>query len=150
MKPPAHNYMQEFRELTSDVSEAMEEMDDPVAVGRMLFTIAEEKKANNLVVKDLSSKFDQIISKLDRIATLLEAQAETQNESDNHSISERDEEILEFIKTKKRVCADDLQDHFNYKGRNAASARLNKLFRDDLVEKIYAGKTVYYSLKAAQ
>jgi predicted HTH transcriptional regulator len=148
MKPPASpNYAQEFKELTGEVTEAMEEMADPVNQGLMLFTIAEEKKSNNLVVKDINSKFDQILSKLDRIATLMEEQVQNREESGLHSISDRDEEIIEFIREKKKVCADDLQDHFNYKGRNAASARLNKLFRDKLVEKIPAGKTVYYMMR---
>jgi predicted HTH transcriptional regulator len=148
MKPPSSpNYAQEFKDLTGEVTEAMEEMADPINQGLMLYTIAEEKKSNNLVVKDIASKFDQILNRLERIATLMEQQAQNREENSQHGISDRDEEIIEFIKTKKKVCADDLQDHFNYKGRNAASARLNKLFSHKLVEKIYAGKTVYYMMR---
>jgi len=144
------SYNEEFRELTGDLSEAVHE--DSVAIGSMLYTIAEEKKNNNLVVKDINGKFDQMMAKLDKIATLLEIIAE-KNEAasntrpDNIDISDRDEEILEFVKAQKRVCADDVQNFFKYRGRNAASARLNKLFRDNIVEKVYAGRNVYYTLK---
>jgi DNA repair exonuclease SbcCD nuclease subunit len=161
MKPQSSpNYAQEFKELTSDISdlkEGFEYQDEVEKLNRflllaeekaaMMHVISEERKSSNLVVKDIGSKFDQILSRLDRIATLLEEQAQNREENETIGISDRDEEIIEFIKTKKKVCADDLQDHFSYKGRNAASARLNKLFRDKLVEKIYAGKTVYYMMR---
>ena len=146
------NYADEFKELTGDLADAVYDV-DPVAVGQMLYRIAEEKKSNNLVVKDINGKFDQMMAKLDRIATLLEEAAkrsETQvaaKRPDNIDISDRDQEILEFVKSRKKVCADDVQDHFKYRGRNAASARLNKLFRDNVVDKIYAGRNVYYALR---
>jgi len=153
MKSQASDYGQEFRELTGNLTAAVEEVNDPVAIATMLYAIAEEKKSGNLVVKDISGKFDQMMSKLDRIATLLEDMsakseaANSPNRPDNIDISDRDHEILEFVRTHKRVCADMVQDHFNYRGRNAASARLNKLFRDNVLEKVYAGRNVYYTLK---
>jgi hypothetical protein len=155
MKNTTHsssNYADEFRELTGDLADAVYDV-DPVAVGQMLYRIAEEKKSNNLVVKDINGKFDQMMAKLDRIATLLEEAAKRSEmpvvakRPDNIDISDRDQEILEFVKTRKKVCADDVQDHFKYRGRNAASARLNKLFRDNIVDKVYAGRNVYYTLR---
>ena len=147
------SYADEFKELTGDLADAVYDV-DPVAVGQMLYRIAEEKKSNNLVVKDINGKFDQMMAKLDRIATLLEEAAKRSETApaisrrpDNVDISDRDQEILEFVKSRKKVCADDVQDHFKYRGRNAASARLNKLFRDNVVEKVYAGRNVYYALK---
>lgn len=144
----------EFRELTSGITETMEDVGDAIAIGKMLFLISEEKKSNNLVVKDINGKFDQMMAKLDRIATLLEEAAKrsemmpaASKRPDNIDISDRDQEILEFVRSHKKVCADDVQDHFKYRGRNAASARLNKLFRDNVVDKIYAGRNVYYTLR---
>ena len=151
MKNQATSYGQEFRELTGNLSDAVEEMSDPVAIATMLYAIAEEKKSGNLVVKDISGKFDQMMSRFERIATLLE-NISVKNETagrrqDNVDISDRDQEILEFVKSHKRVCADDVQEHFKYRGRNAASARLNKLFRDNILDKVYAGRNVYYAPK---
>jgi len=46
------------------------------------------------------------------------------------------------------VCADDIQQEFKYKGRNAASARLSKLFGRSILEKEYVGRKVFYKLKS--
>ena len=148
MKNPQTNYSEEFRELTEDLSEAVYQMSDPVAIATMLYSIAEEKKSSNLVVRDINGKFDHMMEKLDRVANLLEGISQgmvTPNRMMEHpEISERDQEIMKFVRSKERVCADDVQGHFKYKGRNAASARLSKLFRDNMLEKIYAGRKVYY------
>lgn len=148
MKNPQTNYNEEFRELTEDLSEAVYQMSDPVAIATMLYSIAEEKKSSNLVVRDINGKFDHMMEKLDRVANLLEGISQGMvtpgREIGQPEISDRDQEILNFVRSKERVCADDVQDHFKYKGRNAASARLSKLFRDNMLEKIYAGRKVYY------
>lgn len=151
MRSQSPNYTEEFRELTEDLSDAVQQMADPVSIATMLYTIAEEKKSNNLVVRGINSKFDLLVSKLDRITELLEnlsGPTESHDSSPAHvDISERDQEILDFVRTKMKVCADDVQNHFKYKGRNAASARLNKLFREKRLEKVYAGRNVYYTIK---
>ncbi|MBN2251123.1 MAG: helix-turn-helix transcriptional regulator [Candidatus Altiarchaeota archaeon] len=151
MKTHTSSYNQEFQELTEDLQDAVREMSDPVAIATMLYTIAEEKKSNNLVVRDINGKFDHMMEKLDRIADLLEKFAEKSAtisaKPDNIDISDRDQEILSYVRSHGKVCADDVQDHFQYKGRNAASARLNKLYRDGVVEKLYAGRNVYYMIK---
>lgn len=146
------NYQQEFEELTEDLSSAIDDMGDPVAIGTMLYSIAEEKKSNNLIVRDINAKFDNIAEKLDKIYGKLSVLAEHgvphQVENPSVSISERDEEILEFVKSEGKACADDVQSKFEYKGRNAASARLSRLFKDNLLEKVYHGRKVYYVAKS--
>ena len=146
------NYQQEFEELTEDLSSAIDDMGDPVAIGTMLYSIAEEKKSNNLIVRDINAKFDNIAEKLDKIYGKLSVLAEQgithQVENPSVAISERDEEILEFVKSNGKACADDVQSKFEYKGRNAASARLSRLFKDNLLEKVYHGRKVYYVAKS--
>lgn len=147
------SYSDEFDQLTGEISDVVEEIPDPVVVGKLLYNIASEKKSYNLVVRDINAKFDQLAVKLDRIATLLEQinqkkeETETVRRSENIDISDRDKEILDFVRARKRVCADDVQDHFQYKGRNAASARLHRLYRDNVLEKVHAGRNVYYTLR---
>jgi hypothetical protein len=134
-------------------------MSDPVAIATMLYSIAEEKKSSNLVIRDINGKFDNMIGKLERILINLEElnrklnspqtnaqQASATTQSCN--LSDRDNEVLDFVSLKKRVCADDLQKRFKYRGRNAASARLSKLFKDNILEKTYVGKKVFYVTKA--
>ena len=146
------SYSDEFDQLTGEISDVVEEIPDPVVVGKLLYNIASEKKSYNLVVRDINAKFDQLAVRLDRIATLLEQINQKKEEtevrrSENIDISDRDKEILDFVRARKRVCADDVQDHFQYKGRNAASARLHRLYRDNVLEKVHAGRNVYYTIR---
>ncbi len=153
MKGSLTDYNKEFKELTEDISEAIYQMSDPVAIATMLYSIAEEKKSSNLVVRDINSKFDHMMKKLERIADLLENISQRMDAPNKKlepsEISDRDREILNFVRSKGRVCAGDVQKHFKYRGRNAASARLNKLFRDNMLKKIYAGRNVYYTMKSS-
>jgi len=146
------NYQQEFEELTEDLSSTIDDMGDPVAIGTMLYSIAEEKKSNNLIVRDINAKFDNIAETLDKIyeklSVLTEHGISHQVKNPSVSISERDEEILNFVKSNGKACADDVQSKFEYRGRNAASARLSRLFKDNLLEKVYQGRKVYYVAKS--
>ena len=54
------------------------------------------------------------------------------------------EECFAFAKEHGRVDAEMLKSQFDYKGKNAASARLNALYKTKLLKKGRAGKKVYY------
>jgi len=58
-----------------------------------------------------------------------------------------DERIVGFVGSRGAVCAQDVQTQFKYKGKNAASARLNKLASMGVLEKQQAGRRVYYRLR---
>ncbi|RLI92973.1 MAG: hypothetical protein DRO95_00940 [Candidatus Altiarchaeales archaeon] len=160
MRDPITDYEKEFDELVGDLSETIKEMADPVSIATMLYSIAEERKSNNIIVREINAKFDAILEKLgnmDRIVERLERIGEqlselnekfqTKTEGAVIELSERDREILEFVRERKRVCADDIKRKFKYRGRNAASARLSKLFKDNLLEKVYVGRKVYYKVR---
>ena len=61
-------------------------------------------------------------------------------------LSEVDERILSFIKEKGIVTAEDVRRAFGYKGRNAASARLNHLYKLGLLDKKQVGRKVVFML----
>ncbi|MFH0860594.1 MAG: hypothetical protein V1921_05290 [Candidatus Altiarchaeota archaeon] len=150
MKGSINNHVQEFDELVGDLSESIRNISDPMAVGAMLYSIAQEKKSSNLVIRDINAKFDQMIQKLEEISEKIGKISDTFSKSDANDVelSERDQEVLDFIKESERVCADDVQGKFQYRGRNAASARLSKLFKEQKVKKIYVGRKVYYTIKS--
>ncbi len=152
MKESLTDYDKEFEEIVGNLSDTVHEMSDPVAIATMLYTLAEERKSSNLVIRDINAKFDNILAKLDDISNRLhkfESRQEAHVEEHNAvELSDRDREIMDYVIKNKRACADDLQEKFNYRGRNAASARLSKLFRDKMLEKIYVGRKVYYQCKA--
>ncbi len=148
MKDSLTNYDREFEEIVGNLADTVQDMSDPVAIATMLYTIAEEKKNGNLVIRDINAKFDNILEGLKDISTRLddlESKVEVPSRGDTtFEISDRDREILSYVTSNRRVCADDIQEKFQYRGRNAASARLSKLFRENLVEKVYVGRKVYY------
>jgi len=48
------------------------------------------------------------------------------------------------VKTSGKASAEEVRAKFKYKGKNAASARLNRLCDMGLLEKQQAGKKVYF------
>ncbi len=54
---------------------------------------------------------------------------------------------MSLVKTQKRVTASDVQKKLNYKGTNAASARLNNLFKQGLLDKKQVGRKVFFVIK---
>jgi predicted HTH transcriptional regulator len=154
MRQSNKTHNREFDEMVGDLSQAIHEMSDPVAIATMLYSIAEEKKSSNLVVRDINGKFDQLMQKLTEVAESLKNLNETiksaPKPANGHPAtepSERDQEVLDFVAKQKRACAEELQEQFHYRGRNAASARLSKLFKEGKLKKIYVGRKVYYTLK---
>jgi len=59
-------------------------------------------------------------------------------------VSGLDAKILQIVQLKNIACADDVKQELGYKGRNAASARLNKLYQQGLLERHQLGHRVYY------
>lgn len=62
-------------------------------------------------------------------------------------LASADEQIVQFIRLRDAVCAEDVRIEFKYKGRNAASARLNKLAQMGVLDKQQVGRQVYYKIK---
>ncbi|MFH1721847.1 MAG: hypothetical protein ABH950_04490 [Candidatus Altiarchaeota archaeon] len=163
MRESHNSHEEEFQKLTGDITSAMGNVQDSIAMAQLLYTIAEEKKSNNILIKDIQGKFDNILVKLERfeeilvkLEELVEILQETRmhkpdpktiTDEPNIEPSEKDLQVLDFVEKQGRVCAEDLQEKFEYKGRNAASARLSKLFRDGYLQKTYQGRKVYYTHK---
>jgi len=140
MKESVVGHDEQFKNLVGDLSESVQKANDPVAIGLMLYSIAEERRSTNLIMRDLNAKIDAITSKIDE----LESKIETKPEPKRNTLSDRDQEILNYVKTHGMISAQQLQQKFKYKGKNAASARLSKLFHDGWLKKDYAGRKVYY------
>jgi hypothetical protein len=68
------------------------------------------------------------------------------------AVSTIDKGILQIIQLSPdgMACADDIRARMNYRGRNAASARLNKLHQLGVLERYQIGKKVYYKYDAGK
>jgi len=124
----------DFRsQLKSDLEENMKKFNDPIVIGELLYKLLEERENTNRILKNILAKLE----KLETSAAPIKAAEEV-------ILPSRDEEILGFLKETGKATAEDVRARFRYKGKNAACARLNKLFELELVEKRQVGKKVFY------
>ncbi len=92
-------------------------------------------------LRAIAGRLENIEKRLDGI------ERELGKEASEEILGDVDERIIEFVKKNGKACAEDLQRAFNYRGKNAASARLNRLHSQGLLEKKQAGRRVYYFAK---
>ncbi len=120
----------------------------PDAAGAYLM-LANAMKVMNSRLDDLASRLNHLENVID--ADLDEVQGATQPEELTTTtkvvpISEIDKRILQSIQRLDLACADDIKKAMNYKGRNAASARLKRLEKDQLIARYQLGRKVYYKM----
>lgn len=128
-------------EIQSDLEANMDKFNDPVVLGELLYKLLEERENTNRILKNILSKLENIEGK---------AQPEIQAQvkaMDAPILPEIDERILKFVHEKGKASAEDVRKAFKYKGKNAASARLNKLYELGLLEKRQVGKKVFFFAK---
>ncbi|MGC8567800.1 MAG: hypothetical protein ACP5RP_00865 [Candidatus Micrarchaeia archaeon] len=123
----------------------------------LLKFMIEENKKTTMLLKKMSDNIDEIESaminviqdekedKEEKSAPLQEEEITTKE----IPISEQDKKILQFIQIKGMACADDIKNLMGYKGRNAACARLNSLYKNNLLSRYQLGHKVYYKFNAA-
>jgi len=129
----------EYEALLFDVKYDKEQFKDNATIGLLLYRLAKERETSN-------GLFREIGAKLDRIASLLEKRPMT--EQVTSIISDIDQKILAHIQRNGKVDAEEIQSIFQYRGKNAASARLNDLYEKGMLKKGRAGKKVFYWVNA--
>jgi predicted HTH transcriptional regulator len=133
------NTNSDFRsELKSDLEENMKKFNDPIIIGELLYKLLEERENTNRILKNILAKLEHLESKNTPSA-----------KPEEIILPSRDERIVDFLKEKGKVTAEDVRAKFKYKGKNAACARLNKLYELDIVEKKQVGKKVFYFPKSS-
>ncbi len=108
-------------------------------------------QGSQAINRDTNEKSEMIIERLEKFENVLGKRIKNIEDIIEHSkksenLTTTDKQILNFIKEKSIACADDVQNVFKYKGKNAASARLNILYRKNELEKIIRDKKVYYQI----
>ena len=131
---------EEFSKVASEFKEFSEKMRDPLVVGTMLNRLSEERSSTNLILKDIQAKLEAMETKIERIEERLSQTPDAKN------VSDVDEKLLGFVRANERVCAQQVQGEFGYKNRNAASSRLNALWKQGMLQKTRKGNTVYFTV----
>lgn len=126
-------------------------------VGSNLLTlfkyVMDENRKTNIILKDMSEKLERLESELD--ADYSEQEDQTFLQENNRParvqpVSGLDAKIMQIIQISGMACADDIKRQMSYRGRNAASSRLNRLYKLGLLERYQLGHKVYYKYDAGK
>ena len=109
-----------------------------MVLGELVFRLLEERENTNRLLKNMYAKIEQLEAKLSAMPQENETIAVEQ------ILPEIDEQIVNFVKESGKATAEDVQHKFNYKGKNGACARLNRLCDMNLLQKKQVGKKVYF------
>jgi len=144
-KQMAEKISQAFSLEMQDIIQLMQKNQDPVLLAALMFKLAQEREQSNKLMDKISEKFDQIMLEL---KTRNSGQAsEIQGDGRKFTmLPEQDQRIISIIEQKGQTSALEVQEALGYSCLNAASQRLNMLFRQNLLKKIQSGKKVVYFL----
>ncbi|MBI5223716.1 hypothetical protein HY990_04815 [Candidatus Micrarchaeota archaeon] len=130
------------KQIKNDLDLNLEKFKDPIVLAEMVYRLLEERENTNRILKTLLQKIETIEARYDQPMPV--HQEEIKTESGDILLPEVDEQIMQFIKISQKATAEDVRAKFNYKGKNAASARLNRLCDMNLLKKAQVGKKVYF------
>ena len=125
------------REIRSDIETHMEKFRDPIVLGEMAYRLLEERENTNRLLKSILMKLEAIEAKIGQAPAAGAVNLEP-------LLPEIDEQIMGFVKGTGKVTAEEVRSRFNYRGKNAASARLNRLCDMNLLQKQQVGKKVFF------
>ena len=135
-----------FNELTDDIQLLFEHSKDPAFVAALLFKLAQEREKTNKILESINDKYDKIMFSL-KTKELDRETAGSPSKNSFEILPDQDQLILKYIGGNGKATAREIQSIMSYRGLNAASQRLNKLFKEGHLSKVQSGKKVLYLLK---
>jgi len=140
------NLTEQVRTLNEEWSKFENLSKNPFALASMITALNESMARSNRLVYDINNTLKDLSNRIENLEKRISEQGKS-TQAVKTTMSERDQEIYDYIMTVEKTCAEELAQKFNYKGKHAASARLSKLFEKGLLEKTHAGRKVFYSIK---
>jgi predicted HTH transcriptional regulator len=125
------------REVRSDLETNIDKFRDPVILGEMVFRLLEERENTNRLLKNILQKLESMEMKMGAVPAMPTGVAEP-------LLPEIDEQIMRFVKEQGKATSEEVRVKFHYRGKNAASARLNRLCDMGLLQKQQVGKKVFF------
>lgn len=113
----------------------------------------DENRKTNMVLRGMHDKLDRMESELHADYSGQEDQEHLQENNrfaKVQPVSGLDAKIMQIIQVNGMACADDIRKQMSYRGRNAASARLNRLYKIGLLERYQLGHKVYFKYDAGK
>lgn len=142
---PQDETEKEFQNLMFDVKYDKEKFNDPETIGLLMYRLSKQRKQTNHL-------FSEILDKLGKMEKKFEAKGvktvtEREERIDKAMLSDVDRKIYRYMENSDKVDAEEIKEYLGYKGKNAASARLNSLYKKGYLDKERVGKRVLYWAK---
>ncbi|VVC02219.1 Uncharacterised protein [uncultured archaeon] len=137
-------------EILSPLENDIQKLRDPLVIAALMHTAATENENTNRLLRTLIEKLDTKFAEVDSLLAALEqstAAPAVAPAAEEILLPSVDEEMLAFVKEKRYASAEEVRRRFGYKGKNAASARLNRMFEMGLLSKRQVGRAVLYCAK---
>ncbi|MBU0635654.1 hypothetical protein KKE06_01380 [Candidatus Micrarchaeota archaeon] len=133
----------DFHALSLDVQEVMQQSKDPAFVSALMFKLVQEREQTNKLLEQINEKYDKLMFEL---KTRMQSPSPQPNITSNsfEVLPEQDQMILNLVEEKGSVNSQSVKQSLGYKGLNAASQRLNKLYREGHLKKVQSGKQVLF------
>jgi len=135
----------EAAEIKGRAQAIAEKLDDPLFQGALLNAVVHEKENTNRILKNIYAELEKARGLEERVARL-EEKGKAMS-TDAIPLPEADARIVGFIRSAGKACAEDVQRKFGYKGKNGASARLNRLYMLGALNKTQVGRKVLYFVR---
>jgi len=136
--------------------------EDPVVLATLIAALIEERRKTNKLLEEIRQSLRALEEKMSAASTApapathappspsrasgAATSAPPSPAPELFDLSEADERILALIHEHGMVSAADVKEALGYKGLNAASARLNALYKRGILRKIRKGRKVYFTL----
>lgn len=104
----------------------------------------EEREKTNKILAGITAQVQKLEKEFEYVYAEEEKQGYGYAGNREIPLSELDTKIINFVQSKGMVCADEIREFMQYRGRNAACARLNKLYKEGLLDRFQLGHKVYY------
>jgi|SRR5271157_3107458 len=144
--------IEELRRELKVVSEKNhEEIPENAGLPTLIKYLVEERGKTNRILEGVTQKLKQLEDEISALEISGQAQEDyAAANSREIPLSGVDARLINFVQTKGMACADEVRAFMNYKGNNAACARLNNLHRLGLLDRLQLGHKVYYKYDAGK
>ena len=140
---------EQMTEETRALEKEIAKLRDPTVHAAIMYTAAKERESTNRILKNIMARIDAMELKLRALEERAKSIAQTAPAAarPERALADVDKSIVVFIRSKGQATAEDIQQALRYKGRNAACARLNRMFELGVLDKQRSGKKIIYTVR---
>jgi len=138
---------EQMGEETRALEKEIAKLRDPTVHAAIMYTAAKERESTNRILKNIMARIDAMELKLQALEERAKALGGQTAPMKEVVLADVDKSIVVFIRSKGQATAEDIQTALRYKGRNAACARLNRMFELGVLDKQRSGKKIIYTVR---